>query len=115
MSEADLRAREIRRFSRFYTRKIGVLAADLLDTPFSLAEARLLYELAQTEPATAAALRDVTGLDQDISAAFWQVLSGRAWSPGGWRRMMGVCVCCNSPPRGAPHSRGWIAVPRTLP
>ncbi len=64
MSEADLRAREIRRFSRFYTRKIGVLAADLLDTPFSLAEARLLYELAQTEPATAAALRDVTGLDQ---------------------------------------------------
>jgi DNA-binding MarR family transcriptional regulator/GNAT superfamily N-acetyltransferase len=64
MSEADLRAREIRRFSRFYTRKIGVLAADLLDTPFSLAEARLLYELAQSEPVTAAALREVTGLDQ---------------------------------------------------
>ena len=64
MSEADLRAREIRRFSRFYTRKIGVLAADLLDTPFSLAEARLLYELAQSEPATAAALREATGLDQ---------------------------------------------------
>jgi DNA-binding MarR family transcriptional regulator/GNAT superfamily N-acetyltransferase len=64
MSEIDQRAREIRRFSRFYTRKIGVLAADLLDTPFSLAEARLLYELAQTEPATAAALREATGLDQ---------------------------------------------------
>ena len=64
MSEADLRAREIRRFNRFYTRKIGVLAADLLDTPFSLAEARLLYELAQSEPVTAAALREVTGLDQ---------------------------------------------------
>jgi DNA-binding MarR family transcriptional regulator/GNAT superfamily N-acetyltransferase len=64
MPEADLRAREIRRFNRFYTRKIGVLAADLLDTPFSLAEARLLYELAQSEPATAAALREATSLDQ---------------------------------------------------
>ncbi|HET7084026.1 MAG TPA: helix-turn-helix domain-containing GNAT family N-acetyltransferase [Rhizomicrobium sp.] len=64
MSEADLRAREIRRFNRFYTRQIGVLAADLLDTPYSLAEARLLYELAQTEAVTAGALRDLTGLDQ---------------------------------------------------
>ena len=64
MSEANFRAREIRRFSRFYTRQIGVLAEDLLDTPFSLAEARLLYELAQTEPATAATLREATGLDQ---------------------------------------------------
>lgn len=64
MSDADLRAREIRRFSRFYTRQIGVLAEDLLDTPFSLAQARLLYEIAQSEPVTAAALKAVTGLDQ---------------------------------------------------
>ncbi len=64
MSEADLRAREIRRFSRFYTRQIGVLAEDLLDTPFSLAQARVIYEIAQGEPVTAAALRSVTGLDQ---------------------------------------------------
>jgi DNA-binding MarR family transcriptional regulator/GNAT superfamily N-acetyltransferase len=64
MSEADLRAREIRRFSRFYTRQIGVLAEDLLDTPFSLAEARVIYEIAHAEPVTAAALRGMTGLDQ---------------------------------------------------
>jgi DNA-binding MarR family transcriptional regulator/GNAT superfamily N-acetyltransferase len=64
MSEADLRAREIRRFSRFYTRQIGVLAEDLLDTPFSLAEARVIYEIAHAEPVTAAALRAMTGLDQ---------------------------------------------------
>ncbi len=64
MSEADLRAREIRRFNRFYTRQIGVLAEDLLDTPFSLAEARVIYEIAHAEPVTAAALRGMTGLDQ---------------------------------------------------
>jgi len=64
MPEADLRAREVRRFSRFYTRQIGVLAEDLLDTPFSLAEARVIYEIAHAEPVTAAALRGMTGLDQ---------------------------------------------------
>jgi DNA-binding MarR family transcriptional regulator/GNAT superfamily N-acetyltransferase len=64
MSEADARAREIRRFSRFYTRQIGVLAEDLLDTPFSLAEGRLIYEIAQCEPVTAASLKAATGLDQ---------------------------------------------------
>ncbi len=64
MLEQDLQAREIRRFNRFYTRQIGVLAEDLLDTPFSLAEARLLYEIAQGEPVTAAALKAATGLDQ---------------------------------------------------
>ena len=64
MPEQDLRAREIRRFNRFYTRQIGVLAEDLLDTPFSLVEARLLYEIAQGEPVTAAVLKAKTGLDQ---------------------------------------------------
>jgi DNA-binding MarR family transcriptional regulator/GNAT superfamily N-acetyltransferase len=64
MSEQDLQAREIRRFNRFYTRQIGVLAENLLETPFSLAEARLLYEIAQGEPVTAAALKAATGLDQ---------------------------------------------------
>jgi DNA-binding MarR family transcriptional regulator/GNAT superfamily N-acetyltransferase len=64
MSEADIRAREIRRFNRFYTRQIGVLAEDLLDTPFSLAEGRLIYEIAHSEPVTAATLKAITGLDQ---------------------------------------------------
>lgn len=64
MSEIGRRAREIRAFNRFYTKKIGVLAEDLLDSPFSLAEARVLYELAQREQATALALREETDLDQ---------------------------------------------------
>ncbi len=57
------RIEDVRRFNRFYTRRIGVLEEGLLRSAFSLAEARVLYELAQHEQTTATHLANELTLD----------------------------------------------------
>ena len=53
----------VREFSRFYTRRLGTLDEGLLDTPWTLTEARVVFELGQAASTDMAALR--TSLDID--------------------------------------------------
>ncbi|GII83687.1 MarR family transcriptional regulator [Sphaerisporangium siamense] len=54
---------EVRAFNRFYTRVIGVLGAGMHDTPYSLTEARVLFELRGREEMETGELRRLLGLD----------------------------------------------------
>jgi DNA-binding MarR family transcriptional regulator/GNAT superfamily N-acetyltransferase len=62
-AELTERVRVVRRFNRFYTRRIGVLREGLLGTALTLTEGRVLYEMAQREHATASELAQELALD----------------------------------------------------
>jgi DNA-binding MarR family transcriptional regulator/N-acetylglutamate synthase-like GNAT family acetyltransferase len=59
--EADVAA--IRRFNRFYTGRIALLDETLLDSPFTLTQARVLFELGTGKDLSAGVLIDALGLD----------------------------------------------------
>jgi DNA-binding MarR family transcriptional regulator/N-acetylglutamate synthase-like GNAT family acetyltransferase len=62
-SYSDREIAAVRAFNRFYTRKLGVLDQQLLKSPYSLSEARVLYELAHREDLSAKEIGNELGLD----------------------------------------------------
>jgi DNA-binding MarR family transcriptional regulator/N-acetylglutamate synthase-like GNAT family acetyltransferase len=69
----------VRRFSRFYTRRIGALHEGLLGSPFTLTEGRVVYELAHHETTTASELAKELDLDPGYLSRMLKSLEERGY------------------------------------
>jgi DNA-binding MarR family transcriptional regulator/GNAT superfamily N-acetyltransferase len=67
----------IRGFSRFYTRKLGIIEPKLLDSPYTLQEARIIYEIAHHDGCTATDLVRDLDLDAGFVSRTLQALQRR--------------------------------------
>jgi DNA-binding MarR family transcriptional regulator/GNAT superfamily N-acetyltransferase len=74
----DAAVAAVRAFNRFYTNTIGLLRGKYLDTPYSLTEARILFELAQREASEVTDLRHAV----DIDAGYLSRIMSRFESDG---------------------------------
>jgi DNA-binding MarR family transcriptional regulator/GNAT superfamily N-acetyltransferase len=63
LADPDQEISAVRAFNRFYTRKLEVLDQHLLKTPFSLSEARVMFELAHRGDLSAKEIGLELGLD----------------------------------------------------
>lgn len=80
---------EVRAFNRFYTRLVGVLDEHINRSPYSLAEGRVLYEIATRGHTTAAELSRDLGLDGAYLSRLLQKLIGSELvlvTPSPWDR-----------------------------
>lgn len=69
----------LRAFNRFYTRFVGALDAHYLDSGLSLAEARLLYEIAHRVAPLAAELQAELGLDAGYVSRILRRFQAKRW------------------------------------
>ena len=67
----------IRGFNRFYTRKLGLIEPKLLHSPFTLQEARIIYEIRHRATCTATDLTRDLGLDPGFVSRTLQALQRR--------------------------------------
>src|SRR6202521_2361897 len=77
MSPLPERIAAVRRFNRFYTRAVGVLAEARLESPVSLTEARVLYEILHRDRPTAAAIAKDLGLDAGYLSRLLRAFAAR--------------------------------------
>ena len=82
MSRTDSRTEAVRRFNRFYTRRIGALQPGYLGSPFPLPQARVLYELGQRGECTASELGAELDLDLGYLSRLLQDLRRQALVAG---------------------------------
>ncbi|MBO9630825.1 MAG: MarR family transcriptional regulator [Shinella sp.] len=69
----------IRAFNRFYTNRIGVLDRAYLDTPYTLTEARVIYELAARGTTSASELTEELSLDPAYLSRLLKTFVGKGF------------------------------------
>ena len=99
-AQSPSRTDAVRRFNRFYTRRIGVLHEKLAASRFTLTESRLLWELAHRERTTAAELARELDLDPGYLSRLLRALKEQQAHPRASARER------RAPPPPAPHAAG---------
>jgi DNA-binding MarR family transcriptional regulator/GNAT superfamily N-acetyltransferase len=79
VSGVDQNVQALRRFNRFFTRMVGALDANFLDTGMTLAEARVLFEIAHHAPCFADAIQDALDLDAGFLSRVLRRFEARGW------------------------------------
>ena len=72
------RAKTLRGFNRFYTQFIGVLSDGMLGSPYTLSEARVIYEIGRLEETTAREIRGLLNMDAGYLSRILKRLHGAA-------------------------------------
>ena len=75
----DKAVESVRAFNRFFTRFVGALDSRFLGTALTLAEARLLYEIAHTKEPLAADLRAALDVDAGYMSRVLRRFEERGW------------------------------------